>query len=1816
MHQIRNRKFTIFIAGGMAAVLISLGVCLNVERVQAKDTLPGIGTVVSSATKEKPYTILEIVPDVATTTGFADGTLVTGYSIIQSMGMIGYYIGGQEPIQLTKDLLLFNTAEARKDYVNRLYHKSDDGTVTGALKDITDNFTDANITKPLTFQEYKEVYAFERSLTEIEDGLAKGTLKQLKYNELSTTEPTEPVTEHIETVTGYKREVMSGDTALTGNLIKQYVRTENETEDPALRFFEGGEKGSTPSSAFEDVSAQSDGDFDPGFKSGSDYFVKFSETGGRVGYVPVSSSIETVPVGKPWTEEIAEAWEGKPVYQCDENGVYTYVGTVQKRQSTGDSGTNDVIGVKEDDAEENVWRASVGAEFNVAVLSLGTTVTPTPTATPEVTVTPTSTVTPEVTVTPATTVTPEVSGTAGVAGTPEAVGISEVVGTPETTGTSEGTDASTTTPQVSANRMMMRGTRSIEDYVTLQFEYKELAEVGEQVYQVSYYEKGETLKEKQYALDTERPLVPNVALTGLVKTKTESAGGLEQTAPERFLYKLARYTTPDSTEDVNYGSYKFTPDTEAAAKYRMAADMGLYYTGGFTNNEWFKKNVFDREAAECADVYIKVVTKSAQEVTDTDIASANFIYLSNSSNRFLAYQDTSGTELITSFKNYGETDDGSTVVHDITALRAFYILRQALDLKIPLVSDYSLMESDQDAVKGSIIYYLVRALHMKDDRLQTLYNAKKGAMETATAESEATLKDALEKIASDDLSTTKHYVKGNLYSYYLTDNDLEGKSGTTAYPVISGEFRTAFSSYVVSEHFEEVLKDIENENLYRETDGGRAPLDKTISEATTLRYIINFNYKRAQVQKAKLHILELQPCASWDLSYTNTKVGSKTNGVLYYKKDVPNQGRELINQEDTEIILTQMTTSEFIGKNEDINAIYDMVYIGLNTGLMNTNAAGKTDYNDAAMDGMVYANVGDYIHAEPSLGGMLNFDYINNNRSGELKGRSYYSYTDSNNRIGRYRYSGNDITEEKQKNLEDFIKAGYPVVVEDGMILVDSVTEQRKPNEELVDNSSNMYAFLRNMTGNNAPNYTADKVNLIRLENITSSLFNWYLNLSKPVITMTAGTTAEKSMKQTIPLTQSSDGYYYLLYQFSLTNVGAADANTACDCKLYIDINADGKFSKTKEKIKDIIITDNSGNLQEPNDGGEYSLTPGREYYVKRAVSNEYIGVLPWKIEVTQRGNSSRRAGAMGYFEIKRTEKETVNILQIKTAANNNNVDLAAAMNNEKSMFYHYIKALDSFDLTVTSMDSTEYKRRHDEYYQNGSYKEGEGSVFLNQYDMVILGFSDTYREADNSTGAMTAIRDYIAAGHSVLFTHDTSSISNVPDSQFYANDKYGRKYLSYGNGNGSRGRQNYTDVANFGYSFNTLIRGLVGMDRYGILGPNQEILRRGDIIGNSSGDWNKLTNKSENGKKDIAYVPGSNRTQLTSEVQGFTYLWMNWLRENKRNTFANYKGIPDNIGQYDGQTVTRVNSGQITTYPYTIDETFQVAQTHSQYYQLDLESDEDKDGESDIVVWYTLDDDGTNIANDIYKFSPGDVRNNYYIFNKGNVTYSGVGHSSQERQYFENDYSPSTDANEVKLFINTMIASYRAGLRAPKVSVLDNKEYTSRRIENIYLAYDKQLEDYRNVTEPIAEEKKDGLLDVTENVFFTADQVSFVEGEQALAARYYYECDDGGISLVVDQNEDPIKVKELTAEYPLYRASDEVAASEITVDEHQAYALEASKVYRFAVPTTILPSGKNSARIYIEVTAIHQNTKTGQYEMMSGYGKVSLVRTQMFNLD
>lgn len=323
-----------------------------------------------------------------------------------------------------------------------------------------------------------------------------------------------------------------------------------------------------------------------------------------------------------------------------------------------------------------------------------------------------------------------------------------------------------------------------------------------------------------------------------------------------------------------------------------------------------------------------------------------------------------------------------------------------------------------------------------------------------------------------------------------------------------------------------------------------------------------------------------------------------------------------------------------------------------------------------------------------------------------------------------------------------------------------------------------------------------------------------------------------------------------------------------------------------------------------------------------------------------------------------------------------------------------------------------------------------EAKSFGGDYSMIVIGFSDCYGEDDISddNGALSNIIDFIGAGGSILFTHDTIAFTNNVNYGFYR--KTGQDSFTTGS---SSGKTKYGDKMSL--DFTRRMRDLVGMDRYSVT---------------------SITDFSATSLEE-AHVPKDIDGNYITEIQGFTNFWLLFrsMSSNDKTYAAAYKNGDNVYFTRDNKTTTghesretsgytlgptknflnysiynfplttqkadEINVGQVTCYPYkTTDSSGQisVASTHGQYNQLDLE-------DPDIVVWYTL--SGNN--NTYYGDNKGDASNNYYIYSKDNITYSGAGHSTLNSK------------QELKLFVNTIIKAADAGNYVPKVEILNGSK-------------------------------------------------------------------------------------------------------------------------------------------------------------------------------
>lgn len=1666
-----KRKISALMAGVLLVTAVGALTHLQARDAKAKETLESITKIVAETTTQNPYTILEIVPDtvpftLSLTDIKGDSVSISGN---QSMGMMGYYVGGQEPVikdlqvalsdqQKTDgsaewDISTLNDSSLRKGYAQKLLE-----TVIDPSNSIVNTAAD-NVT-PLYYDGtgYREFREGEEGMTaeELAAGVSDGTWKLLErdYNGTYTSDAKPYIDEAKGTMLP-----RANDGNFTGNYIPIYHSiSENEilpadiNSDYAIQFLAGVSGNSCADDNFSYDASTKDGAFDP-------YFLYGTDTSGMTGdsatifraQFEFVSDLKTGYIAERSDQSISDNAIGTPIYRND-GDVFVYAGELK-----------------------------------------------------------------------------EVSGNK--------------------------IPCDNSGDPLPADR----------DYYTVQFTYhNEPISDGTAIYQVSQFKTASAAQGGQYHLNTSpvaSPLVPNTNMTGTVKALSTDIGG-SGTTWKNYVYDYSP----------GYGNYAWDSSTDDKP-YRVRGSK-IYYTIGLQNREWLKQYSFDRDVGEQSkSLPVTVTTKAASEVNVQDVSGAKMILLLTADGAALCVDYGIKTDGEAAYSNYGSSgEDG--IVRDISPAVYKQIIARSVQENIPIVADYGVIRSgkgstlEAEKIRESLIHRLISAVMVENLELyyRTIEHVSDADIKNDTTEPGT--------ISPTVSANSYHYVNKNVYLYQMEKTS----SGSTAFMKFlnAGFFSSVFNETAVSDGFSEVLIDIENENLYRQTDGNRSLLSTDISQSTALRYIIGYAKKREYNIKGTMRVLELEPCASYDLSV------DANNGILYRTKG--NAKEELINQKGTRIELTRMTTAEFIGRIEDLNAKYDMIYIGMNTGLMNVDANGKTIYNDSNMNGLVYSNTGDYIYVQPYSAGLLNQDYINNDRRRYLKGRSY---TDINQTISRVRFSGNDITQEKEDELKDYVEAGYPLVLSDDFIKVTQTANgtTKAVNAEMVDNSSYLYRLLNNVK---------DKQNVFRIENLSPALFNWYINLAKPMLTMYGNSLAAQSNVVTI-VRNPDDGQFYATYEFDITNNGAADNASTFDVRLYVDINADGKFSKSTERITTLNVRNEDGTSASMSDG-KYSLSAGKRYFANCVLSSEHAGILPWKLEVTQNNNTYRRSGTIGYYEVRQQEKTRIKILQINSSQYPT-WNMQTEYEDPSSLFYRLLNDESvRYEVDIKTLSSSAFN----EVSMTGDIEDY--LEYLQEYDMLILGFGDCYREPNAI--AVSAIEEYIASGRSVLFTHDTTSFISAPSGQFYAQERNSQTSdLSNG-------------VTYWGYQFNRMIRGLVGMDRYNVLGASE-----------SSSDRTY--------EREKVFAPNSARNQTLGEVQGFTYSAINRYAYTGNDgngrafpTLRNLSGIDTGDGQYSNEYVTQVNSGQITMYPYKLQERFNVAPTHAQYYQLDLTADDDRDGESDIVVWYCISDStdrsisGTS-GRDMYEMSPNDVRNNYYIYNKGNITYSGVGHSS---------VMDNGSEQEIKLFINTMIAAYRAGLHAPVVYITEGYQDNARSIDNIYVSYDTQL---KNIVRGTATEN--GVMDQTEDIYFKPNAVSLIQNtintEHRMSAKLYVEVPAGTPNAeTIYLNKDPVTVYSLpmTGSSPYYDDAlyywDETSNTEIKADPDD---LESGRTYRTKIPVYLLETNGalwnettantvalNTRRIFVVATDSVYNRRTGRLTALTGSDTASLVRVQVFDLD
>ena len=1180
-----------------------------------------------------------------------------------------------------------------------------------------------------------------------------------------------------------------------------------------------------------------------------------------------------------------------------------------------------------------------------------------------------------------------------------------------------------------------------------------------------------------------------------------------------------------------------------------------YYYCDVKNNNLFLKYVLDYDLNSSDEV----LSRAASGI-DVDVVK----YTELSENANDAGQDHAllGYDLIVLQPGEGHfefsyTREGDTIISPEADAFVEKLKAPALEGTAIIFSadrgDYGYKDEEHDAphwlLTGRIIAEFIKQKYSKEDYVEgSDATSKKGLL---------AYPDGAGRWGTTDNRYNRGYVDGSLL-FYKNDSNRE--------VFLSNDLSDKIPEMYYSEGsaFDGVYEEIQYENYLRRTAGSTDLLSEDyIHLGTLIRYILNYKSKRQQTLKTSVKILEIEPTNRSEL---------RVNGVAYPDgKDMNNKDNKYPNAKDdfydfvydwfggtyndSTITLSTMSTYEFVGKIDDITEAYDLIYIGSDITDFHKNSNGETVFNDNNMNGLVYYNIGDINYNND----LVKIDVYDNNGN--------YSYSYYENRAKglvngdaeklEVRYSGNDLTEKKLNEVKAFADAGYPVIFADNL-LIDKTSVQKTANNKRVDVNSRMYSFIETV---------ADKDNSYRSTEAARSENNSklmrQLSLSKPKIDFVEGGRPldYEGMNKKNAISDRT-----LTFTFKILNeTDPTPLSTTYSLHLYIDKGSDGIFSADDE-------IDIASYLTENGVSSNTNLLLGSHVYtLRRPLPDTIRGMVSWKLLVEKNGgglHASEKGYAYTPVKVEGDNENlsnpiTINILQITDKIKTRPYDAsdkddkikdrdtyALEWQNEEGgevgSFGKYFKELKeegNYVLNITTVTTDEENAYYnysgdnkDAYYANPANKKYD--MNNGTYNMLIIGFGDAYAELIDKTAV--AVTEFIDSGKAVLFSHDNTAPCNSLN--------------VYQNNPGS----------GHGYYFNTVIRDRVGLDRYGV---TDDDIGHGLLYNGNTLNTAQINDMIDAGY-DIAYKPSSDpndkdRKITDKHTHGFSDLYLEGIKPyNSSDSYQKYKydGVLDSmigaIDKYYTDIITKANEGQITKYPYNIEgddaskiannikdkinesidggvdeyvsnfdsfmngrDYIKVSDTHLQYYQMNMSAD-------DLIVWYCLGhssavDKNKDETGDLYSFVPNDVTNQYYIFTRGNVTYSGCGHSAVSGR--ADRWKDPTD-KEAMLFINTMIAAYRAGYSAPEFSFVSGEGEDAVVVPALYLPSETVSASLKDDGQNVRY-NKDGSNFAGGKISFRFNDTNTSPSKKLTLKDMQVSFEDNYVDVIEDYNNGPVKV-------------------------------------------------------------------------------------------
>ena len=711
------------------------------------------------------------------------------------------------------------------------------------------------------------------------------------------------------------------------------------------------------------------------------------------------------------------------------------------------------------------------------------------------------------------------------------------------------------------------------------------------------------------------------------------------------------------------GDYKLTDEADLsdADKKKQApvwmevrnAPTYFRFNGGC---DWLKQYVFHAlSGGDNANENFKIEVRTirADRLTQDMIKQADLVYLESGTAPFINHQESPKVTLqyLTS-DTQKVTENGNEVIKGLTRQNAYALVYRAAVELLPVIVDYNAVTNDQ---YSKLDYQGLAKMLLKEDL-------------------ENYVKDAQTRLdwLFENLENSNYPNRSDNGNHYVNRNVYVVNSGT---PLVNRDFPESIDGGSAESGFSEVLNLIRSENVLLPEEN-RIP--ENVSKAKAIEYIINYSVGFS-ADFTDLRILELQPTSNdkADLQAENPTDSSTTlywqrNATGAIKKQVLRSSRKI------DVKVTTKAAAAFNSEWEDINEKYNLVFVGLD--------GQKLNYAAGLWSGTVYNNT-------------------------DLNNKLYHTGDQAANDSGQYDPS--DITERKKNELLDFMRAGYPILVENDFFTGKSAKNGAgRINTKYVAEDTQMYDFLRQaVTDFTDWIYTIDDVH-------SNILFMAQLNIDHPVISV-SDTTG-------LTLTEAANGELSASFTYAITDQNGESYAGECHTEFYFDINDDGSYTDAERMDN---LAGEGKVLRATAENGQatvlFTESPGSR-------------AIPFRIRVVDNNNSCRRSSVQGILRVTDGTKEKIKVLQIGAK---DGISLATLYQQENSTLGYYLKAAENTMNVKFEIETVDPAAWNERFAGNPDC--------LNQWDLLIIGFGNGSENLPN----MNKIEDYIQAGHSVLVT-------------------------------------------------------------------------------------------------------------------------------------------------------------------------------------------------------------------------------------------------------------------------------------------------------------------------------------------------------------------------------------------------------------------------------------------------------------------------------